>query len=101
MNFEFDIADIVHAIREDKDIHDPLVRVLRLPAEDRNDALKKLAFSVGERGGPQALIDALMSLQRTDLAEQVLAGLNSEGGGLSAGAQKFFKRFFRIFRLFQ
>ena len=71
------MADVIHAIREHEDVKQPLIRVLELDSVERNDALKKLAFSMKDGGAPQSLVDVVMSLQQTGLAAEVLRELHA------------------------
>ena len=74
---DFDIADVIHAIQEEERISAPLIKILKLPNEERSDALKKLALVIKDQGAPRFLIDALMAMQRSDFAREVLKQLRT------------------------
>lgn len=75
---QLEIHDVVHAIQEDESVKEPLVRILELGSIERQDALRRLAMTMKSRQAPQELIDVIMSLQKTDLAEQVLLRIKEE-----------------------
>lgn len=70
-----DIAEIVHAIQQDAELSGALVKVLDRPPIERADLIKKLAFNMKANQAPEDLIGALLKLQSSDLANEVLAVL--------------------------
>lgn len=70
-----DLADIVHAIKSEKELKQPLLKMLALEPVERNDALKKLAFHMKSQGAPQGLVDSILQLQSSPIAKEVMQQL--------------------------
>lgn len=73
-----DIAEIVHAIKSDMELNATLTKVLDRPPIERADLIRKLAFHMKENGAPADMIEVIMQLQRTDIAEEVVRTLTGQ-----------------------